>query len=157
RSDRRIPPGVHVKRLACAILFFVLVCDASTRTHAAPPVERQPDGIVVPVAGGLLRIQIKTDAVVRVLFSKVRDPRVDPWVVVGPSTPPTPGWTLRSTASTATLATSKLKVTVSLDDGAVTFADSTGRPILAESGRRLTPAAVQAEATFNVQQSWKPN
>ncbi|MEP6917328.1 MAG: TIM-barrel domain-containing protein, partial [Acidobacteriota bacterium] len=50
-------------------------------------------------------------------------------------------------------------VTVALTDGPVTFADRAGRPILAESAgvHRLTPATIQGEQTYNVQQRWRAN
>jgi alpha-D-xyloside xylohydrolase len=169
-----------ITRLRSVCLLAVAACGASAFLFAAPPVEKLPDGILLPVGGGFLKIQVKTDAIVRVLFSKDRHPGVDNMVVIGPGTTPgdapgagalnpflpsgakaaasapLPKWTLSTNAARATLATSKLRVSVSLADGVVSFADVAGRPILAESGRhQMTPATVQGESTYNVQQMWR--
>jgi alpha-D-xyloside xylohydrolase len=122
-------------------------------------VQRLNDGILLPVNDGFVRLQLKSDAIVRVLFSRAREPRVDDLVVVKPRRPASPKWTLQTTASSATLTTATLRVTVSLADGSVAFADPAGRQILAETPgvRRMIPATVQGEQTYNVQQSWRPN
>jgi alpha-D-xyloside xylohydrolase len=139
-------------------------------------VERLADGILLPVAGGFLRVRIEADSIVRVLFSTDRTPRVNEMVVVGTddgarlaalnpfgsSRPPaaaprTPKWSLETTATTAVLATATLRVSVSLADGAVTYADAAGREILAEvpGAREMTPATVQGERTHHVRQRWR--
>ncbi len=140
----------------------------------AAGVEELPDGIRLQVAGGFLTVELKTDAIARVLFSKDAAPRVDRMVVVGPGdtgaeetldpfktgqpapVAPPPSWSLKTTATTATLTTSKLNVHVTLATGAVSFADAADRPILAEAGgHQITPTTVQDEATYHVQQMWK--
>ncbi len=126
---------------------------------AVPGVERTSDGMLLTVNGGFLRLQVKGDSIVRVLFSKVRDPRVDDLVIVKPPRPASPTWTLRTGSTAATLTTAVLRVAVNLADGAVTFADRSGREILAEAAgaHRMIPATIQGEQTFNVQQVWRAN
>jgi alpha-D-xyloside xylohydrolase len=130
---------------------------------AASTLEKLADGILVPVGDAFLRVEIKTDNIVRVLFSKARSPRVDDLVVVGPlgTARGNPKWSLKATATTAVLTTSQLDVAIHLADGAVTFADRSGRTILAEppgthAPRKMTPATVQGEQTYHVQQTWQP-
>ena len=131
---------------------------------AAPPVERLPDGIRLAVWDGFLTVHVKTETIVRVVFSRDRNPRVDDLVVVGPRNSlganaaiATPRWELETTASAARVSTAKLKVTVALSDGTVSFADAAGRPIVEEvsGAHSLTPATVQGEATYNVRQMWR--
>ena len=55
------------------------------------------------------------------------------------------------------LSTPAMTARVTLATGAVTFLDTTGRPILAEKGRALSPAMVQGEQTSNVRQQWLEN
>ena len=66
---------------------------------------------------------------------------------------------VKRTAREVVLATAKLMVRVDLRTGAVTFLDPDGRTILAERihGRKITPAKVQDEKTFHVQQQWEAN
>jgi alpha-D-xyloside xylohydrolase len=131
---------------------------------AAPQIEKRADGIQLAVDGGFLTLQVKSENIVRVVFSKDRNPRVDEMVVVGPgnalgakATPlPVPAWEVRTTASAAVLTTSKLQITVHLGDGQVRFADALGQTILDEApGHTLTAATVQGEATHNVRQMWR--
>ncbi len=150
---------------------------ATTTVATTSAIERLADGIRVHVGDGFLRLQVKSPAIVRVLFSKTRTPRVDDLVVLGSGTAAlspfparTPGaaatraaaataWSTQSTKDAVTLSTSALRVTARLSDGAVTFADASGRTILAEtpSGHVMTPATVQGEQTFHVQQTWRAN
>jgi alpha-D-xyloside xylohydrolase len=136
--------------------------------RTAAPIEKLPRGIRLAVAGGVLTLQPKSDTIVRVVFSRARDPRVDDMVVVGPgnslgANPPSPkasagpNWDVKTTTTTAVLSTAKLRVTVTLADGAVSFADASGRAILDEVGaaHTLTPATVQGESTYHVQQRWR--
>jgi alpha-D-xyloside xylohydrolase len=69
-------------------------------------------------------------------------------------------WTRTDGVGTTTLSTTSLQVHVNLTTGAVSFADASGNPILAETsgGHALTPAtSANGEATSNVQQQWQPN
>ena len=154
-----------VKRLMlCCAMLAALALRGSGGIGAASPVEKEPDGIRVAVAGGFLRIQVATDSIVRVLFSATRDPRVDDMVVLGPRNAlgangraATPAWRLNTTATAAILTTTKLTVTVSLADGSVSFADAAGRRILEEApgAHLLTPVSVQGESTYHVRQAWR--
>jgi alpha-D-xyloside xylohydrolase len=54
----------------------------------------------------------------------------------------------------AILTTAVLEVRVDTTTGLVSFRDSKGGPILAEAGRNLSPALVQGEQTYHVQQTW---
>jgi len=160
---------------------FVALSPSAARAQApgAPivkPVSVTPlaDGIRVPVGNGFLRLQIKSPSIVRVLFSKVARPRVDDLVVLGSGTaamnpfattaastpqPARARFTVVTTATTTAVKTSVLTATVQLTDGSVTFADAAGKAILAEvpGGHVMTPATIQGEQTFNVQQRWKGN
>jgi alpha-D-xyloside xylohydrolase len=125
----------------------------------APPVERLPDGIRVRTADGVLSLHVRTDSAIRVTFAKGDEFRTDDMVVLGPGGGATPQFSWSAQPQAATLTTPRLKVSVSRGDGAVTFADASGRTILAEmpGGHQMTAAEVQGEQTFHVQQVWKAN
>ena len=129
----------------------------------APAANRSPeklsDGIIVPLNGSFLKLEVFADNVIRVASAKDR-------AFFARSTPATEArrkektrWKLDTRGGVATLSTAKLQVRVNLVTGAVAFFDSNGKPILAEKtdGRTLTPAEVQGEQTFHVRQQWKPN
>jgi alpha-D-xyloside xylohydrolase len=72
---------------------------------------------------------------------------------------PTPAWRVQTSAGRATITTPELKVHVDLSTGAVSFHDSSDRPILSErsGASSLEAAEVQGERTFHVRQQWEPN
>jgi alpha-D-xyloside xylohydrolase len=128
------------------------------RSAAQPGLEKLPDGIRLQTATGFLTLQIKTDAIVRVTFARNRTFRADPMVVVGPADAQPPRWTLSSNARTITVATARIRASISRSDGSVTFTDAGGRIILAETpgGRHVTPAVVQGETTLTASAEWRP-
>ena len=134
-----------------------------------PVAQQLPDGLLLqPTSGGYVRIQVKTDDIVRVSFSNTPEFKADPMVVVGPhpAAPPKIQYTgaifdsgSRLTSGVAILITSKLAIAVDSATGDVTFSDHSGQTILAEArnGHRLEPAEVMGEKTFHPQQTWKAN
>jgi alpha-D-xyloside xylohydrolase len=142
-----------------SVACLVFLAAGLTQAPAATDVERLADGIRLRTTAGVLSLHVRTDAIVRVTFSKEPEFRADDMVVVGPADATSVKWSLSSTAQAVTLTTSRLRVTVSRGDGAVTFADASGRTILAEApgGHNITPADVQGEQTSHVQQIWRAN
>src|SRR5665213_3231382 len=104
-----------------------------------------------------LRIQVVSESVVRVAFSSSPDffTRTSIVRVAAPEVR-VPFKTAES-ATSFTLSTAKLRVMVNRETGAVSFADSTGKPLLSEAdgSRKLDPSDVQGEKTFHAQQQWK--
>jgi alpha-D-xyloside xylohydrolase len=142
-------------------IFVALLLGLAAWAAARAPVEKLGDGVLLHAGGAFVRLQIRSDDIVRVLHSRDRAPRVDDLVVLPPggASSERPKWSLAQDASAAVITTRRLKVSVNLADGAVTFADASGRTILAEvSGSsappRLTPATVQGEQTHHVRQTW---
>lgn len=125
--------------------------------QAAGPV-KQADGLLLPRDGGILKLQVRADNIIRVAFA--HDPAFfrhsSLMVVDGNSAVP---WHLVQGPHTATLVTKSLQARVDLTTGAVSFLDPAGRLIAAEKpgSRHLEPAQVQGENTFHVRQEWLPN
>ena len=135
--------------LAAALLVLPLV--------SPPPAFGGPDGLVLAVGGGHMKVAFCADDVVRVAFS--RDPaffeRRSPAAGVRRCEAVTVGRT--DANGQATLATPKMKVRVDLGTGELAFLDARGEPVLVEkkSGRSLVPAEVQGEKAFHVRQEWR--
>src|SRR5215471_14102903 len=140
-------------------LLAVLSAALAQGSSATPGAERLSDGIRLQVRDGYVSVHIRTDSIVRVTFSRTSEFRADDMVVVGPADAKGTQWTTTSTPRTVTLTTPKLRISVARADGAVSFADRSGRAILQEvaGGHRLTPTDVQGEHTFQVQQLWQAN
>jgi len=143
------------------LLFFVSITAATQlSTQALPnPPEKLADGMVVPVNNTFLKVQVYADNVVRIACAKDRAFFNRQSVVTEPKRLVKTDWSLKNENGEAILSTARLQVHVNLINGAVSFFDAGGKPVLAETsgGRTITPAEVQGEQTFHVRQEWEPN
>jgi alpha-D-xyloside xylohydrolase len=144
-------------RFSIILLICVLALTQTCVAQTGVP-QKQPDGIVIPVQDGFLKIAVRADNIVRVAFAKDRAFFEHKSLAIVAPKGALPYWELSSDASEATLTTAKLKVRVDLASGAVSFSDRSGKPILMEknAGHSITPAEVQGEKTFHVRQQWEP-
>lgn len=140
-----------MRALAAALALALLPASAATAR------ERAADGVVVPVAGGFLKLQVVADDAIRVAYAKDRA-FFDRKSLATDGVPrATPKFDVAEDAKSASVTTAKLVARVDLATGAVTFLDRSGKTILAEGPREMTPADVQGDKTFNVRQTWKAN
>ena len=141
-------------------LLTALAIAGSAPASAAPkPFDKSADGIIVPVNGAFLKVQVYADNVVRIACAKDRAFFDRKSVVTEPKRVVKSDWSVKNQNGEAVLTTAKLQVHVNLANGAVSFSDTGGKPILAETpgGRTITPAEVQGEPSFHVRQEWEPN
>ena len=100
--------------------------------------------VVTPARGpeGAVRLQVYGDAIIRVTASPTRDLDLPSSLMVT-ARPVTTGFTVSEAPGVVTLKTAKASADVDLAAGSVTFHDSSGRVVLAESG---PPAFAPANA-----------
>jgi len=125
---------------------------------AIEPIQKNADGVTLPVPGGSLRLQVLSERIVRVAFAK---DQIDTFLkreslAVIPQTGMNKGWQSSTSEKQVVLRTASLKVVVDRKSGAVSFFDAKGKAILCEApGSRVMEAAtVQGEQTAHVQQKW---
>jgi alpha-D-xyloside xylohydrolase len=131
-----------------------LVTAASARAQWIPlnPVvdaERQPDGALIHLATGYLRLQVCTDSIVRVVYSL--EPTVPPrpdFIVTRTSWPHADFSLQTSDPESIVLKTSRLSVKVTRANSAMVFLDEAGKPLAQENARTLTPVEVNGEKTL---------
>ena len=88
---------------------------------------------------------------IHVLYSPTATfPKRADYVVIKESWPAAQ-WTMQSTDDAVTLTTALLKLTVTRKDGAITYAEVNGGPLVQESSRRLTPEKVNGEDTYRAE------
>lgn len=124
------------------------------------PVSAGTDLPVLNVPGGMLKIEVCAEDVVRVAYAKSAAFFTRSSLATAPKQCVPTSFTTTNTATEASVSTAKLTAKVEIATGAVTFTDPTGQIILAEKGgggKTLSPATVQGEATTNVRQEWTPN
>ena len=144
--------------LVLALFVISTTLFAAKREQLATP-EKVADGILVGIGDAFLKIEVCSDDVIRVAYAKDRAFFARKSLMAEPKRCETPQWKLTSERGEAILTTAKLRVKVDLATGTVSFLDSAGRQILAETknGKTLAPTEVQGEKTFHVRQQWQPN
>ncbi len=125
----------------------------------ATPVEitaqKQPDGVVFRWAGGILRLQVWTDHVIRVTYAPgTALPDTKSLCVIAQPAPVK--WRFSETPGSFSLATGDLEARVDRQSGAVSFFDAAGKPYLAETpgGRSFAPTTVKNLAAQQAEQDF---
>jgi len=153
---------IHMKspRLLVTALLGAFLSTGSLHAAAAtePAFERAADGIVVHLDQGWLKLQPRTDSIVRVAYAPDRAFFDRPSLIVVPATGPAPTWDATSSDREVILKLGRVQAQIDRKTGAVTFLDASGQKILAErpGTRKLEPAFVQGESTFHLEQQWEP-
>jgi alpha-D-xyloside xylohydrolase len=145
-------PGAFL--LLCVVATSLLVPRANAQWTSMNPVksvEQQPDGALFALASGFLKVEVCSDAVIRVLYSPTSSFAEKPKYVVIKQSWPETKWTMQSSDEAVTLTTSRLKVVVTRKDSAITFADSSGHSLVQEASRKLTPVKVNGEDTYRAE------
>lgn len=136
------------------VLAFCLAATSSAQWNPANPVialTQEKDGVLFTMKTGVLKFQVCSERLVRVLYSPSSSFSKRPdYVVLKAEWPPTK-WTLRSNDDTVALDLPKLKVLVTRKDGVITFCDSTGTKLFADNSRTMTPQEVNGEKTYRAE------
>jgi alpha-D-xyloside xylohydrolase len=127
-----------------AIVAACLSVFASTLRAAPARMDRQPDGMILHLDSGDLRIQVLADTVVRVAFARSAGFFSRASIDVVPHSSSTTSWKISEKPAAVTLSTSKLQVIVDRRTEVVSFADANGHPVLSEASgsRTVYPATV---------------
>ena len=137
------------KALSCILLLAGVACAQWNPLNPVTDVKKQSDGVVLTMQKGTLRLVVCSDSVVRVTYAPgATFPDTPQYVVIKSSWAPSP-FTFDAGADAVTLATSKIKITVTKKDGAILFADAGGTKLFEDYDRTLTPATVNGEQTYH--------
>ncbi len=115
-------------------------------------VQPQPDGVILAMKSGTLRLQVCSNSIVHVLYSPTTSfPASRPDPVVIKTTWPATKFTMQDNSGEITLTTSQLKVGIARKDGAITYRDLAGKQLVQEATRKLTPVKVNGEDTYHAE------
>lgn len=115
-------------------------------------IERQSDGVLFTMQTGLLRLQVCSDSIVRILYTPTPSfPDVKRLAVIKTSWPAA-HFSAASTDKEMTLGTSRLRVTVARQDGAIAFSDAAGKKLMQDGGRTMAPVVVNGEKTYRAEE-----
>jgi alpha-D-xyloside xylohydrolase len=112
--------------------------------------EPQPDGALITLKTGFLRLRVCTDSIVRVVYSleATVPPRED--FIVTKTSWPHANFSLEiRDPESIVLKTSRLTIKVSRANSAMVFLDEAGKTLAQEDSRSLTPVEVNGEKTLH--------
>jgi alpha-D-xyloside xylohydrolase len=112
-------------------------------------VKKQADGVVLTMKSGTLRLLICSDSIVRVTYAAGSIISETHQYAVSKQSWPASQWTLESGDDDLKLTTSRMKVAVTKKDGAISFADVSGKELFKDYDRTLTPVEVNGEKTYH--------
>jgi len=134
----------------------LLALDAHAQWNPANPVrevQRQPDGLLLHMKQGQLRLIVCDEDIVRVVYG-ASDTSTIParqGFLASTKHPPGTRWTSQTTADTAVLILPRLTISVALHDGSITYCDRTGQKLFTDHSRTLTPTVVNGEHAFRAE------
>ena len=139
--------------LLIALVFFLAVPSLMAQWVPVNPVdtvEPQPDGVILVLKTGFLRLRVCSDSIVHIVYSIERDVPQHPDLMVVKKSWPKSDFSLHSDdPKIITLTTPLLKIEVTRADSSVIFYDSAGHKLAQENTRTLTPVAVNGEKTYH--------
>jgi len=130
---------------------MVLVCPPAPDGGGAYSTDAT--GVTFTVNGGLLRLQVCQDDVIRVDYTTASSIPMKTSLSVN-ATWGTPSFCVSESGGTVTLTTARMKSNVDTATGLVTFADLAGNVLLSEASKQLMPKTVEGVATNTVQTAW---
>lgn len=145
----------RVKLAAAVVCVAVLAAPMARAADGLP--QKVDNGVLVPLAGATVKVEVCTDDVVRIAYARETAFFSRPSVVTAPKQCGGATWHATIGNASVVVQTARLRVTVSRMTGRVRFTDPRGVPILSEASRSLAAAEVQGERTFHARQQWLPN
>ena len=112
---------------------------------------RQPDGVILSLGTGALRIQVCSDSIVHVIYSPTESFPSRQEYVVTKTVWPAAEWGLRENAGTVAITTGRMSVVVDRKDSTIAFNDASGKRLVQEGPNTLTPVTVNGESTYHAE------
>jgi alpha-D-xyloside xylohydrolase len=118
--------------------------------NAVKSVEALPDGALLVLEKGFLRLQVCSESIVRIIYTAERAAaQHTDFLVVQGSWPKSEFSLQTGDSKTVSLATPKIRIDVARTDSSITFFDPQGHKLTQENTRTLTPVEVNGEKTFH--------
>ena len=134
------------------LLVLALSAGLSAQWNSPNPVtgvEQQPDGVLLKMQTGVMRVQVCTDSIVRVTYSPTAAiPKQAEYVVVKQEWAPAK-WRFEANEREITLRTARLTVVVTRKDGVIAYRDAKGGQLVQEGPKTMKPAQVNGENTYH--------
>lgn len=141
--------------LAILVAFWGIValpaCAQWNPLNPVQQVRRLSDGVEFDLHQGILKLQVCTDSIIRVLYTPTTTfPNVKDLAVIRTQWPHL-NFTLAESPENVTLTTTKLKLVVTRKDSSILFQDASGKKLTAENDRTMRPVEVNGEKTYHLE------
>src|SRR5439155_9564847 len=140
----------HAIPKLCVIL-FLLIGVAGAQSNPLNPITnfaRQADGVQFTSKSGILKLQVCSESIIRVLYARGPTfPKTQDFVVIK-TTWPSVKWDVQSDSDAITLTTSQLKIKVTRKDASIDFTDAAGKKLFQQTEITMTPSVVNGEKTY---------
>jgi len=137
-----------------AIIMLSLSVAADAQWKDLNPVtgfQKNATGVQFQMKSGTLRLDVCTDSIIHLRYAHVSAiPDSPQYVVIKNSWDAVP-FTVQETNDTVTISTAKLNVVVTRADGSIAYKDSSGRSLVMDATRTLTPVEVNGEQTYRAE------
>ena len=137
-----------------AIIMLSLSVAADAQWKDLNPVtgfQKNATGVQFQMKSGTLRLDVCTDSIIHLRYAPVSAiPDSPQYVVIKNSWDAVP-FTVQETNDTVTISTAKLNVVVTRADGSIAYKDSSGRSLVMDATRTLTPVEVNGEQTYRAE------
>ncbi len=146
--------GTDPKVTIVVLLILGLSTASLAQWNEANPVlsvQKERDGILFKMKSGLLKFQVCSDRIVRLLYAPTSAFPSRPDYIVVKSIWPATHWTTLTRGDTTILSTPLLNLKITKNDGMITYEDSSGTKLFADNGRTMTPVEVNGEKTWHAE------
>jgi alpha-D-xyloside xylohydrolase len=135
------------------LLFTLFVATASAQWIPENPAlgfDKLPNGVLIHMQSGALRLEVCTESMIHVTYAPQWPPPSNrpELSIIKKNWTPVP-WDVQSDSKTITFTTAKLKIAINRQDSVLNYFDATGKPLLAEGPKKMSPATVNGEETFH--------
>ncbi len=111
--------------------------------------QQQPDGVQFTLKTGVLKLQVCSDAIIRVIYSPTSTiPDLKNLVVIKNSWPKV-DFKVEATDKEITVITAALKAVVARKDAVVDFEDAAGKKLFEQTEAQMNPVVVNGEKTYH--------
>jgi alpha-D-xyloside xylohydrolase len=135
--------------LCFAILASSVACAQWVPLNPVKSAEKTGDGVVFRMQTGLMKIQVCSDSIIRVMYAATDFPNRPRYAVIKDHWPVQ--WNLQSETPDVVIATAKLTVKIARSDGSIVFSDRAGKKLFQDNQRTLTPVEVNGQKTYRAE------
>ena len=142
----------HAIPTLCVIL--LIIGRAGAQWNPLNPITefvRQSDGVQFTLKSGILKLQVCSESMVRVLYSPGRTfPNAQDYVVIKATWPPVK-WDMQSDSEAVLLTTPQLKVKITRKDASIDFTETSGKKLFQQTEISMTPVVVNGGNTHHAE------